>query len=831
MHGFLKNKLVIYTLFLTLTLILSSSLSGQNQGSKKTIIQNGDTIVLQAISLTNLTENIEVIVKEISKINEENKPDPKMGTADSLYLVALKQLTEENKAIIDNEIKIAKRALEDALQQWANYKSKLGEWQSLFSNRSKSLSKNLTKTKNLITIWELTLKDARQEKAPSGIILNIRDVLNELKSLRNYLKSDQLDVFSKQSKLTELALLIDETIKDIETQKTSLSKEYFIQDSPAIWNTYDSTFVLTLGTQSIKDTWDSTSKSLNIFYQANKDQFYIQIIAIILLIILLYFLNKRISDIEFEDKKLSGYKKILDNHILAALILGFLATLWVYPIRQLVVDDIFQLILLVLILLFLPKVVDKKYRVVLYYMLGLHIINQIHLVFPSSGLISRLMLLAGLGFVFAVLYKLQDKEGPLYQDLNDTHKKYLSIFLRFNMALLLIPFFGNIFGFLGLSLYVNNIIVNSLINAFITFVSLYIFIGVISLLIHSNYLSVFHSLRKNSSYILKSLIKYSTILAVGLWIKSILLLIGIYNNFIDWIVSVFESSWQITDDITIAFGSVLTFILIIFLTFFFSKFIRVILEEEIFPRIKLPRGVPGAISMVVRYFIVGWGIIISITALGINLSDFGLMAGALGVGIGFGLQNIVFNFIAGLVLAFERPIQAGDTIEVGTVMGIVKSIGVRSSTVLTFDGSEVIVPNGNLISNDVINWTLTHRRKRRDIHVGVEYGSDPHVVMEILRKAADGNINVLQDPEPWILFEGFGDSSLNFRLRIWTSMDVGLTTKSQVTIAIYDGLNEAGITIPFPQQDLHVKSIEPEVEKIILQSSKTSSTKKPTKKI
>ena len=158
-------------------------------------------------------------------------------------------------------------------------------------------------------------------------------------------------------------------------------------------------------------------------------------------------------------------------------------------------------------------------------------------------------------------------------------------------------------------------------------------------------------------------------------------------------------------------------------------------------------------------------------------------------------------------------------------MGTVQSIGVRSSTIQTFDGSEVIVPNGNLISNDVINWTLTDRRKRRDIFVGVEYGSDPHKVMEVLKTAALNNINVLQTPEPWVLFEGFGDSALNFRIRIWTSMDVGLTTKSEVTIAIYDGLKEANITIPFPQQDLHLKTVDPEVESIITSNRKAVTIK------
>jgi small-conductance mechanosensitive channel len=159
-------------------------------------------------------------------------------------------------------------------------------------------------------------------------------------------------------------------------------------------------------------------------------------------------------------------------------------------------------------------------------------------------------------------------------------------------------------------------------------------------------------------------------------------------------------------------------------------------------------------------------------------------------------------------------------------MGDVKHIGVRATTIRTFDGSEVMVPNGNMIANDVINWTLSDRKKRRDIFVSVAYGSDPHKVLEVIKKVGEDNPNVLQIPAPWALFEGFGDSSLNFRLRIWTAMDVGLTTKSEVAMSIYDALNEAGIEIPFPQHDLHLKSFDPSIQKIIVPKIGKSKTEK-----
>lgn len=180
------------------------------------------------------------------------------------------------------------------------------------------------------------------------------------------------------------------------------------------------------------------------------------------------------------------------------------------------------------------------------------------------------------------------------------------------------------------------------------------------------------------------------------------------------------------------------------------------------------------------------------------------MIGAFGVGIGFGLQNIVNNFISGLILIYERPIQAGDIIEINNLMGEVKSIGIRSSKVRTYDGAEVVVPNSILVSDQLINWTLSDDKRRLDIMVGVKYGTDPLKVIEILKRVAGEHELVSKDPEPRVLFHEFADSSLNFRLLCWVLFEHGIQTKSDLSVAIDKAFKEANIEIPFPQLDLHV---------------------------
>jgi small-conductance mechanosensitive channel len=241
--------------------------------------------------------------------------------------------------------------------------------------------------------------------------------------------------------------------------------------------------------------------------------------------------------------------------------------------------------------------------------------------------------------------------------------------------------------------------------------------------------------------------------------------------------------------------------------------IRIFLEEEMLDRMGLARGLPNTIALMVRYSIITLGLIAAATAAGLRMSNLTIILGALGVGIGFGLQNIFNNLVSGFILLLERPIKIGDTIEVGTLIGTVKHIGIRASNVHTVDGAEIIVPNGNLISNEVINWTLSDNQRRIEVLVGVAYGSDPYKVQDIFMKILCSNPEIVSYPKPLVLFNNFGDSSLDFRLLFWTdNFDDWIRIRSEVIFRIYDGLKEAGIQIPFPQRDLHIKTNDKGIE-------------------
>ena len=265
------------------------------------------------------------------------------------------------------------------------------------------------------------------------------------------------------------------------------------------------------------------------------------------------------------------------------------------------------------------------------------------------------------------------------------------------------------------------------------------------------------------------------------------------------------------EDVTLA--SLLYLVVSLILLFYLSAKLRNLLQNRILARYNIDIGVRQAISTIIRYVILVVGLAVIIQSAGIDLSFLAILAGALGVGIGFGLQNITNNFVSGLVILFERPVKVGDRIELtnpagDTINGDVINISARASTILTNDNIAVIVPNSNLISSTVINWSYNDRKVRFRFPIGVHYKEDPEKVRKLLVEVALENDGVLKTPPPDVQFFEFGDSSLNFLLRVWTSKFIQRPgfLKSQINFAIHKKFKEHNIEIPYPQRDLHLRS-------------------------
>lgn len=261
--------------------------------------------------------------------------------------------------------------------------------------------------------------------------------------------------------------------------------------------------------------------------------------------------------------------------------------------------------------------------------------------------------------------------------------------------------------------------------------------------------------------------------------------------------------------------NIIYLILLTIILFWLSNKLKNFLIEKVLGKTALDIGAKQAIGTILRYVVLLVGFLIILQTVGINLTTLNVLAGAIGIGVGFGLQNIASNFISGLIILFERPVKVGDRVEVGDVDGKVIAVGARSTRIRTNDNITIIVPNSKFIEENVVNWTFENKIVRFRVPIGVAYDSDLNQVKKLLLEVAAENEDVLQEPKSAVRLIKFGDSSIDLQLWVWTQTKLQRKTAfiSNLNFAIWEKFRANNIEIPFPQADLHIKSGKLEVEK------------------
>ena len=263
-------------------------------------------------------------------------------------------------------------------------------------------------------------------------------------------------------------------------------------------------------------------------------------------------------------------------------------------------------------------------------------------------------------------------------------------------------------------------------------------------------------------------------------------------------------------DTAISLFSILVALAMILGASLVGQIVQALLSRRVLPRLGVEVAVSDAIGVVVRYGLLVLGVVIGVELLGFDLTTLKIAFGALGVGIGFGLQNVVNNFTSGLILLFERTVKRGDILTVEGTDGRVQHVGLRASVLRTREGDDLILPNSILVENMVTNYSYGDELKRVDVGIGVSYASDPNTVRDLLVDVAGAHEEVLPQPPPSVFFDGFGDSSIDFTLRVWIRDAWKLPqVRSDLFFAVWYALKDAGIEIPFPQRDLHLRSAVP----------------------
>jgi len=702
---------------------------------------------------------------------------------------------------------LSPRGLENLRLLWGRGRSQLDDWQNRLEARSQTLEAEKEKLSGLRKVWELTRDSPPEGGLPEALTDQITAVLGAATELEAQLR-DRLElVLTLQGRVSQEKIATTETLGQIDAALVEASGRLFSQDSATLWGAFtEPREGPGLGAQ-LADTWTKSYDNLARYLSSDRDRGLAHLAVFVGMVLVLAALRRRSRRWKMEGDSLENAAHILSRPISGAFLMALLMVRWFHPQAPPVFFEMLRLAIPIAIIRLLPRLVYGNLRVPLFGLTGLFILDELRSFTVGLELLHRLQLFAVAVLGFTGVVWLLRPAGPL---AGRTGRWWRATIFMFRVAL--IPLGGSIVAnLLGASRLAELLASSTLTSAYLAVALMAIVLvldGAVTVMLRTQTAGSLRMVRLHTDLLRRRGKGIVHLAAVILWGDRTLEMFHLRGPILGGLMEFLDRDWMI-GAAQISLGDILAFILTIWVAVLLSRFIRFILDEDILPRVHLPRGVSGMISTMVNYGILTLGFFVAVAAAGFELSRLTIIFGALGVGIGFGLQGLVNNFVSGLILMFERPIQVGDTIQMGTLLGRVGRIGARSSTVRTFDGSEVIVPNGNLIANEVINWTLSDRLRRIDVKVGVAYGSTPEQVLELLVETAKKQDGVLGNPEPFALFQGFGESSLDFLLRFWTpDTTFWMEVNSAVTVAVHNALKEAGIEIPFPQRDLHLRSVD-----------------------
>ena len=799
-------------LFTISVLIFAIGLSfGQQPADKTSDVEEKEKEVVEPIAITEITVQADEIVSLLNKYMAESESKSSIisieeqvqETLDSLKILMknpiLKKLNDLNL-----------RLLQSLYQEWTLYIKQLDGWKESLQSRSQELEALVKDLKKYNERWILTSELAKKEKAPKAIRDRVTSIIKQLNEADNKASKRLNILLVLQNQISKDQIKINELLDQIRESEKEVRKRLFVIDSPPLWEAFQAEQDSLEITTHLQESWTELFRANITFVSVNEDRFYLHLAIYILLIVLMWYLhhqNKRHNLIDEEDEVLKASAYFISRPSSAALLIALILSIWIYPEGTSAVTDFILFLFLIPVLRLLPGMSEKEVRNPIYILFFLFILDLIQRNALGFILFQRLLLLIASLTALVVLIWMLRSGSPLSQSENGFWYKFVRRSSPVLILFMLVGLVGNLVGGVSLATTVTWGLIKSGYILVVLYITSMVSTGLVTVLIRRR--------RKRASQFIKAYANkierwaYFAIntIIVLVAIRAVLSTFGFLDSFLEWFDELLSKTWMV-GSLEISFDAIFDFLLIVVGTFIIAKLIRIFMDMEIFPRIKLPRGIPGAISMVVRYVIVALGIIIALYSLGIDLGEFGLLAGALGVGLGFGLQNIIANFVSGLILAFERPVQVGDTVQMDKLFGNVKSIGVRSSTVRTFDGSEVIVPNADLISNRVTNWTLSDRQRRLELPVKVAYGNDPHEVLDLILSVAKKHPDVLEDPEPFSIFNGFGDNFLDFTLYYYIYTQNYFKAKSEVALGVHDLIKSKGIDTPRPQRDVRMTSLD-----------------------
>lgn len=802
-HGMTAKVRPIWILLL-LWLCISTEVTGQPESAASPTPSSSQTAApssepASALPLSEIAGQLETVKSTLAeleaRLSGSAADDPVWLGFEGQTLELEREAAATLKLLAQNP---SLKELAEAEDQWQKHDADLKITASHFASLETQRGSELDGLEQQAKVWAATASTTEGE-IPAALAQGMADLRREIAGLQKKETEARRDLLLELTRVARVQTRVKNVLATVRQAREAKVQRVLVKDGRPFWLVdpraeLDANFLgnLVVSLESDKD-------DLLAFATSNGERFLLHLLCFSLFMAGLGWANRKVAPWVAQEPGLQRTVAAFSTPVSTALLLTVFLTPLIYPRAPVLMTLILAALSLVPASLVLRRLLEKELYPLLNALVILFCIDQLRALSNTQVFLTRVAF--GVEMLGAVVFfvwfgRKQHLSG----------RAYLRPLCRILGAIFLLALFSNLFGYLGLSYWLGEGLLHSAYLAVFLFASVEVIGGLTMLTLRLPPLSLLASVRRDRPRFRRRIRRIVRALAALVWLVTSLEAMAILSPLTTWMSGFLGASLSL-GALQFSLGGLLGAILVLWFASKLSQFMRYVLELDIYPRFSLERGVDYTLSTVVHYVILSLGLLFGLAAVGVDSTKFTIIAGALGVGIGFGLQNIVNNFVSGLILLFERPIKVGDTIEVNNQIGLLRRVGLRASVVRTNEGAEIIVPNGTLLSTSVTNWTLSDPLRRLHLEVGVAYGSQPRQIMELLLQAAGNCPSALQEPKPSVLFVGLGESSLDFRLQVWTERAQTFPQiQSDLLLHVHDVLKEAGVCIPFPHRTILVES-------------------------
>jgi potassium-dependent mechanosensitive channel len=760
----------------------------------------------EAVPLAEAPRRAEEASTALGDLREEAADDPTGQEVERELRVLMREidarLVENRKAVTRTSSIETLRRIE---ARWGPLRRSLASLSRRLAGRIERLDREAAQVEELAATWAKTLDQAKGE-APPELVRRLEALIGEIGRTRDALAAQRSRLLSLQNRVAIQDGRMADALTAARRAREDLEENIFARDGPPLWSAE-------LRARGAPDFLDDARRSLGTqraaveaYAERQAGRFLAHALAFAALTAFLYWTRRRVRLWLEDEPRLADVGAIFDVPAATALLIAILGGFRVYPDAPVLLYAAMGALALVPAVVILRRLIGRDMYPVLYALVVFYVLDQLRLVAAPLQLAPRLILLAEMlgaaAFAGWLLLGSGSRPRPAAPDAASpigTRPMRSGIVLhwagRLALALSLASVLADALGHAGLASLLGGAVLSTSYAAIMLYALVEIADGLLAMALHLPPFTLLGAVKRHRALLSRRLLRFMQWAAAALLALFALDRLALRERLFRGAREILtaESRWG---SIQISLGDVLEFAVSIWAALLLSRFVRFLLEEDVYTRLNLGRGMPYAISTMLNYTILIVGFLAGVAALGFDMTKFTILAGAFSIGVGFGLQNVFNNFVSGLILLFERPVKVGDVIQIEDASGIVEHIGIRASTVRTATGSEIIVPNGKLISERVVNWTFSRHERSIQLPIAVPIGTELRKVIGILERVARDIEHVAQAPPPKAIVVRMGPDWIGLELHAWTGrVDQWMEIRSDLAVASAAALAAAGIPV------------------------------------